>query len=209
MNERNEIAFARLADWVEGRLTEEEAKGVEGQVATAGEEIRANAAWLRVFTRVSKDTVLASPPPEMREGLRARFEAYAEERRQPGPLKRLMASLTFDSGLQTALAGVRTAAVHGSRRQLVYSTDMADIALTIHKRSADKDLDLTGQILADDELAPEPFSVQLLSGTKEIGITTTDDLGEFAFESIAPGKYEMLLSSDEVEIIMSPIELHA
>lgn len=209
MNERNEIDFARLADWAEGRLIEEEAQVVGEQVAKADEATRANAAWLRAFTQVSKDTVLASPPPEMREGLRTRFEAYAEERRQPGPLRRLVAGLTFDSGSRTALAGVRTAAMRGSQRQLVYSTDVADIALNIQKRSVDRNLDLSGQILPGDDLAPDSFSVQLLSGTKEIGITTTDELGEFAFQAIAPGKYEILLSSDEVEIIMSPIELHA
>ena len=37
-----------------------------------------------------------------------RFEAYAEERRGPGFLERLVAGLTFDSGLQPAF-GMRSA----------------------------------------------------------------------------------------------------
>lgn len=209
MRKKDAGDFARLADWVEGRLSEEEAQAVQEQVEVADEETRATVAWLRAFSRASEETVLASPPPEVRERLRVRFEAYAEGRRQPGLLEHLVARLSFDSGLQTALAGVRTAAVHGSPRQLIYSTDVADIALNIQKRSVGKDLDLSGQILPGEDVAPDSFSVQLLRGTEEVGITTTDDLGQFALESIAPGKYEMLLSADRVEIMMSPVELHA
>ena len=42
-----------------------------------------------------------------------------------------------------------------------------------------------------------------------MGTTATDELGEFAFEGVAPGEYQILLSGDEVEILISPVELRA
>ena len=83
---RKRIAFSQLADWVEGRLSEEEARVVEEQVAIADAATLADVAWLRKFVRATEDGVLESPPPEVRSTLVARFEAHAEGRRTPGLL---------------------------------------------------------------------------------------------------------------------------
>ena len=68
------LDFARLVDWVEGRLPEEEARAVEAQIDAADTATLADVAWLRAFALISKNTVIASPPPELREALIERFE---------------------------------------------------------------------------------------------------------------------------------------
>ena len=77
MAESQDMEFIRLVDWVEGRLSEGEARAVEERVA-ADSAARADVAWLRAFARVSEETVVASLPSEVREELIERFEAYAE-----------------------------------------------------------------------------------------------------------------------------------
>jgi hypothetical protein len=72
------LAFAQLVDWVEGRLPEEEARAVEARVEAGDPATLAEAAWLRAFALISENTVLASPPPEMRETLIERFEAKGQ-----------------------------------------------------------------------------------------------------------------------------------
>jgi hypothetical protein len=207
MSKRIEISFERLTDWVEGRLSEEEARAVEEQVAVAGEATRAEVQWLRAFTHVSGDTVLDVPSPEVREELIRRFDAYAEGRWSPGFLQRLVASLSFDSGLQPAF-GVRSAgSQEAAQRQLVYTTDAAEIALNIRPRPRDGSLDLDGQVFPTDDVDPASFSIQLLSNADEAGLIATDELGEFGFESVPPGTYQVLVSSDRVEILISPVEL--
>ena len=52
------------------------------------------------------------------------------------------------------------------------------------------------------------FSVQLLQSETELAITATDDLGGFAIEAIPPGVYEIILSSDRVEVSITPVELN-
>ena len=68
------LDFARLVDWVEGRLPEEEARAVEAQIDAANTATLADVAWLRAFALISENTVVASPPPEVRETLIERFE---------------------------------------------------------------------------------------------------------------------------------------
>ena len=205
MPKSEDVEFARLLDWVEGRLSEQEARAVQEQVAAAGSTTRADVAWMRAFARISEDTVITSPPSEVRDTLIDRFEAYAEGKQQPGFLKRLVATLTFVSNLQPA-PGLRAGGVLESQ-QLVYSTDTADVALTVHPRRSDELLDLDGQILLVNTTDSDAFGVQLLEGSSDVITTATNDLGEFTFKAVPPGVYEMLASSDRVEIQIPRLEL--
>ena len=204
---RKRIAFSQLVEWVEGRLPEKEARAVEEQVAVADAATLADVAWLRKFVSATEASVLESPPPEVRSTLIARFRAPAEGRRTPGLLKRVVATLTFDGGLRPAV-GVRSAGTQGARRQLVYSADDLDVALNFLPRARDKNFDIDGQILPRNDVELGSFSVQLLQSESELGITATDDLGAFAFESIPSGVYEIILSTDRVEVSIAPVELN-
>jgi hypothetical protein len=204
---RKRIVFSQLVDWVEGRLPEKEAQTVEEQMEVADSATLADVAWLRKFVSATEDSVLESPPPEVRSTLIARFRAHAEGRRTPGLLKRVVATLTFDGGLRPAV-GVRSAGTQGARRQLVYSADDLDVALNFLPRARDKNFDLDGQVLPRDDVELGSFSVQLLQSETELGITATDDLGAFAFESIPSGVYEIILSTDRVEVSIAPVELN-
>jgi hypothetical protein len=206
MPKSEDVEFAKLLDWVEGRLSEQEARAVERQVAAAGRATRAEVAWMRAFARISKDTVIASPPSEVRDTLIDRFETYAEGKQQPGFLERLVATLTFDSNLQPA-TGLRAAGITESQRQLVYSTDAADVAIIVRPRIRDGLLDVYGQILPSEATDSGVFGVQLLQGASEVATTATNDLGEFTFEAVSPGVYEVLTGSDRVEIQLPEVEL--
>ena len=200
------IDFETLANWAEGRLPEAEALAIERRLAEADEATRADAEWLGAFVRAAGEVVIEDPPPEQRAALAEAFEAYAEGSRQPGALRRLVAALSFGGGLQP-VAGVRSAG--GAEGQLVYTTEAADVALNFRRRPGNGKLDLDGQVFPNDGGEPEAFGVQILSGADEVGTTATDELGEFAFEGVAPGQYQILLSGEEVEILISPVDLRA
>jgi hypothetical protein len=206
MAESQDVEFTRLVDWVEGRLSEGEARAVEEQVA-ADSAARADVAWLRAFARISEETVIASPPDEVREELIERFEAYAEGKQHPGLLRRLVATLTFDGNLRPAL-GLRAGAVPEPQRQLVYSTDAADVALHVRPRPHDGHFDLNGQIFPVNSADSGTFGVQLLEGASEVATTATNDLGEFKFEAVSPGVYEVLASNERVEIRIPHVALN-
>jgi len=203
MPQPNTLTFARLLDWVEGRLSDEEQQAIAEQLASAGAATHATLEWLRKFRAVSADIVLESPPPELRAQLAERFAAHTW--RGPGLLQRLVATLTFDSSLQPALAGVRSAGV--PPRQMIYATQIIDVALHIERRPFDQGFDINGQVFPKSTVAPSDFGAQLLHGSLEVAAAGVDDLGEFAFEALQPGRYDIALANDRYRVVLAQIEL--
>lgn len=208
----NSPSFARLMDWLENRLPESEANLIADYVAQADDGIRATVDWMRAFLRTSAGTVLVEPPNTARQAVFGAFEAYARERRTPNVLQRLVARLApsiGSSGPGLAMTGTRGVSVPVSRRQLLYYTDIADVILNVRLRPQDRQFDLNGQLLAIHVALSDIFVVQLVQNTSEHGITATNELGEFAFEGVVPGIYEIVLSSMQYEIVVAPVELKA
>jgi hypothetical protein len=205
---KERVDFSLLVDWVEGRLPEDEVRAVEEQVSRADSRTLDDVAWLRKFVKAADNAVLESPPQEVRDALMARFEAHVKGRQTPGFLTRVLASLTFDSNLRPAV-GLRAAGAQLARRQLVYSADAFDVALNFRSRVLDKYVDLEGQLFPRDDKELEPFVVQLLQVGTERALTATDELGSFAVRDIPPGTYEMVLSTDTLEISIAPVALSA
>lgn len=200
MSKPDNTEFARLVDLAEARLLGDWA-------ADTDDETRAVIDWLRAFVWVSENKVLAVPPPELHDELVARFEAHAEAERQPGLLRRLVATLSFDSGLQPAL-GLRSADAANSR-QLFYISEAADVALSLRSRPGGS-VDVDGQIFPrESEAEHRSFSVQLLGQAEtSFATTATADLDEFAFEDVPADVYELVLGGEQIEIRVPGVELH-
>jgi hypothetical protein len=204
-NDRH-VDFGRLADWLEGRLTTDEARSVQEAVAASDSATLADVAWLRRFFRATEGALIEAPPQELEGALVETFEAHARDRRAPGLFRRVLAGLAFDSNLQPA-AGLRAVGGQQARRQLIYHADAFDLALNLLARDADNDLDIDGQVLAREDGEPELVSVQLLRDGNELALTVTDDMGSFAFRRVAPGAYELVLSAESVEVSIQPVDV--
>src|SRR5687767_12859969 len=181
MNESNTPRFSDLLDWLEGRLPADKARVVAERLQSADAATQADLDWLRLFLQARHSVQFASPPPSVRERLRQAFAAYAEAREPPGPFQRWLATLTFDSRAQPVTAGVRSAAEEGQQRQLIYTTEAAEIALTVQSILPDKNFIVTGQIFPMGDTPTHTFSIQLLHDAGEVALATTDELGEFTF----------------------------
>ncbi|HUF39505.1 MAG TPA: hypothetical protein VMN57_13350 [Anaerolineales bacterium] len=201
--------FSRLLDWLEGRLDETDARELEDRLRSADPAAEADLDWLRAFLDSAEAARATTPPPEVRRDLVQKFTAFARERRAPGLFDRLVAALTFDSALASAPAGIRSVHTEGKQRQLIYETDLAEIALNIFPNSDDENLTLSGQIYPRRSLELVGLSVQIIDpdGPAQKGLTTSDDLGEFMLEGIPPGRYAILISSDGFEIALPEIHL--
>lgn len=211
------LTFERLLDWVEGRLSEQDAGQVAAQVAQADDETRATVAWLRDFQAVSARVTLSDPPANVRETMLRRFREHEQvkERQQPSLFRRLIAQLTFDSGWSLATAGVRAVNGLGNQRQIVCSTDAADVVLNTQPAKGGSTLDVLGQVMLTGEMpedvtnvhVDDHFVVQLLRDEVEVGMTRADDMGEFTFQAVPPGTYGFVVSSARLEIETPTIEL--
>lgn len=205
-NAEKKITFARLVDWIDGRLSEHEARVVEEAVAGADAETLADVAWVRKFRAAAESVATESPSQETRESLIEEFEARTRDRWGPRLVERVLDGLTFDSNLQPA-AGLRTWGAGRSRRQLIYHTDAFDLAVNLLSRGSDNDLDLDGQVLPLEGGEQDLFSVQLLHDGDEVALSTIDELGRFTVERIPPDSYELILSADRGELSIEPFDM--
>lgn len=206
MKSKTNIDFARLLAWLEGNLRAEEAQLLATQIEQADEETQATFTWLQTFFQTREESTIAAPSPEVHALLTRQFEAYAQARRHPGLIQRLLGTLSFDSKLRPATASFRTAGPDLAPRQLVYSTEALDVTINLQWRE-DETLSLTGQIFTENEMTSDTFVIQLVQGTREIAITSTDALGEFEFHPIHAGAYDLIVSSDQTEVLIPAIEM--
>jgi hypothetical protein len=207
MNKSNVPRFSELLDWLEGRLPPDKARAVAERLQSADAATQADLDWLRLFLQARQSVQFASPPPRVRETLRRAFAAYAEAREPPSPFQRWLATLTFDSRAQPVTAGLRSAAEEGQQRQLIYTTEAAEIALTVQSILPDKNLIVTGQIFPMGDIPTQTFSIQLLRDAGEVALATTDELGEFTFADLPAGEYHMVVSTALYEVFIPSVLL--
>jgi len=205
MSPQTPIPFETLADLVEGHLSESEAAEVRKRLADADPRTQADLAWLQALAAFGQAMPLEAPPQRVREALRTHFRLWAEERRPPSLLQRLVAQLTFDSRLQPALVGVRGGLIDPD--QLLYTTDLMDIELHLLP-SGQGLVRILGQALPrDPDLDLADCAVQLLAGEQELGLTSTNELGEFTFEVIPGNDHTFFFVSEEGEIALEHVDL--
>jgi hypothetical protein len=207
MNDSKNSRFSELLDWLEGRLPPEEAQVVTERLETADTATQADLDWLRLFHQVRQSIQTALPPPSVRATLQERFAAYAETRELPGLFQRLLAMLTFDSRTQLVTVGLRSVADDTEPRQLIYTSESAEIVVTIQPTLPDKNFTVTGQIFPLRDTPADAFSVQLLKDVREVGLVAADDLGEFTFTNLPAGEYSMVVSAGEYEVVISSLYL--
>jgi hypothetical protein len=207
MNESNAPTFSELLDWLEGRLPPDKARAMAERLQSADAATRADLDWLRLFLQTRQSVHFASPPPGVRETLRLAFAAYAEAREPPDPFQRWLATLTFDSRAQPFTAGLRSAVEEGQQRQLIYTTEAAEIALTIQSILPDKNFIVTGQIFAMGDTPTDAFSIQLLRDAQEVALAATDELGEFTFTDLPAGEYNIVVSAGQYELVIPSVLL--
>ena len=207
MNESNIPSFSEMLDWLEGRLPPDEAQAVAERLQAADAATQADLDWLRLFLQARQSIQFASPPPSVRETLKQRFATYAEAREPPGPLKRWLATLISDSRAQPVTAGLRSAAEEGQQRQLIYTTEAAEIALTVQSILPHKNFIVTGQIFPMADTPTDAFSIQFLRDAQEVALASTDELGEFTFSDLPAGEYHMVVSAGQYEVVIPSVLL--
>ena len=136
---------------------------------------------LRQTIGLMRADTLENPPSTLVERVRNVFPSHTKSRKPaPSFVRRVVASLSFDSLTAAPAFGLRSQTDGG--RQLIYSTETADIELRVSPEN-----EVAGQILGvtcehgEVNLAGESFSAS----------ATLNELCEFSFGSVPAGTYKI------------------
>lgn len=142
-------------------------------------ECYATAGMLRRVAQTAASDRRCEPPRH----LVAAAESIFPSREIPGSLKRLVASLSFDSLAGTLPVGVRS--LRPESRHLVYRAGQYCVDILVDGNPAAKTLTLTGHVVseADPGASLGPVKAIALSGQRVIASAMANDLGEFSLTS--------------------------
>jgi len=189
------ISFTELAD-VADEQSQPAAKTLQ-HLATCShcakelQSLRQAIGWMRI------DDV-ENAPASLIENAKAMFRGRGANR-EPSRLARVLAALTFDSHTAKPAFGLRSTTT--PERQLVYSTEMADIDLRVSPQSGE--WEIAGQILGASQSGGK---VKLESDSFSAS-ADLNELAEFSFQSVPSGIYSMFAHLPELEIEIPPLQL--
>ena len=193
----NDFTWETMMDWIEGRLdsrlSDQDAQRLEAALAAASDATQADATWLRAFYKLSASVPFKHLSDGARQKLRTQFEQLqTAQRPESQPLAALsrafrvwVASLTLDSWT-TPLVGVRHGEGTRDSRQLIYTTELAEVALNIRPHSQTGAFDLRGQIFASTAMNLQSVSAQLVQN-QLFRQAYISDLGNFVFGNVLAG----------------------
>ena len=193
-------SFALLADLAEGRLTAEETATarahLEGCEPCAGQAAELE----RVTGLMRADTSEDAPRDVVFDAVRL-FRSRAAKAETPGLLRRLVASLSFDSGARTPAYGLRSGATAAAPRQLLFSAGALDVDLRL--APSGEGWSVSGQVLGECAGG----RAELFAGGASAARADLNDLCEFTLPAVPAGAYTLRLTLDDAEIEVPGLSL--
>ena len=164
---------------------------------------------MQPITRLTDDELLAQlqqaiaalpdAPAALLRAAHALWNAPPVATPRAGGMRRLLATLSFDSRTTTAPAlGLRSAS--SPTRHWLFSTEGRDIDVRAAPDGAT--WQVSGQVLGPDAAGLVRLAAADGAQRREVAL---GDLGEFRFESVTAGLQVLTLQFDDLEIVLPPV----
>jgi hypothetical protein len=193
------ISIETLADLAEDRL---ESKAREAALVHLSTCPACDSALLQVrnLTHLMRSDRPEDVPGEV---LNAAIEIFSRplQLTAPSSLRRIVATLTFDSFKSTPAFGMRSGQT--SSRQLLYSAEESDLDLRITVQN--DQCVVAGQVLRDGCIE----GLVEISGASGSAETSLNELCEFIFPALPLGNYQLRVKMGDVEIEVPELEFTA
>lgn len=182
----------QLLDFAQGRAEPALVDQIQAHLVSGCARCQSELVWIRKLVRLTASDESVEPPPWVLRRAIGLFQILSQPP-APSLLQRLVASLVFDSLTQPQMAGVRQSS--STARQILYRAGDWDVDLSLEAAEESETVDITGQVLKA-EASPEEVAgipVHLTQAGNIVLSTQTDRLGEFTFDRVPRGTYELNL----------------
>jgi hypothetical protein len=184
-----------MVDLAEGRLEAPAVQAAEAHLHTCTKCRAAMAGVQKMLVTLMDDSLLAPPPAVVARALQAFRPAAPAESAAQIFVRKLLAVLTFDSGMAPAY-GLRSGPA--PVRQMLFTVEEFDIDLRID--SSGRGWRVAGQLLGGS--AGGEVKLSGPSGNYSAPLT---ELGEFVLEPLAPGMYRLSIVMPDIELALPEI----
>jgi putative zinc finger protein len=186
-----------LINYMDGTASDVEKSALEGHVMNCAECAEVKQEFQALMVRLQEDSSFEPPVELVQWGLNL-FQPIMQP--QVGGLRRLIASLIFDTYDQPMLAGVRRVGV--PPRQLLFRAGDVDVDVKIESMEANDRITLVGQVLSNAAKFFDNTPVKLESHGIVRYRTRTNVVGEFSFDEVPKDTYHLSVDLPEGQITL-------
>jgi hypothetical protein len=134
------------------------------------------------------------------------FESHGPQP-QPSLWQRITAFLVFDSLAQPVPVGIRK--TDQAARQILYRAGQWDVDLSFEPGDAPETINVTGQVIRQQNTPQNVagISVYLLQDEQILASTTADSIGEFTFDHIVNGTYDLKIHTGDEQLWIEQMDV--
>ncbi len=187
-----------LVDYMDDRVSGEGKLAVESHLSDCRDCAELTEELRMLVLRLQEDTSF-EPPAELVQWGVSLFQPLLQPS-TGGKLRKLIASLVFDTFDQPLLAGVRR--VGAPPRQLLFRAGDVDVDVKIESMEANDRITLVGQVLSTTAKFFDNTPVKLESHGIVRYRTMTNLVGEFSFDEVPKDTYHLSVDLPEGQITL-------
>jgi len=192
------ISTEDLVDYMDGRVSDEGKLAIEHHLSKCSDCAELNAEIRLLVIRLQEDTTF-EPPAELVQWGVSLFQPLLQPS-TGGKLRKLIATLVFDTFDRPVLAGVRR--VGAPPRQLLFRAGDVDVDVRIESMEANDRITLVGQVLSTTAKFFDNTPVKLESHGVVRYRTMTNLVGEFSFDEVPKDTYHLSVDLPEGQITL-------
>jgi hypothetical protein len=187
-------------EYREGHLTEESKAMIDSHLAHCAECSQMNKELQEFVIWLESDSSFEPPADVLQWGMSLFQPLLQTKESVGGKVRRIVASLVFDTFDEPALAGVRR--VGAPPRQLLFRAGDVDVDVKIESVETNDRISLVGQVLSNNEKFFDNTPVKLESHGMVRYKTMTNFVGEFVFDEVPKDTYHLSVDLPEGQITL-------
>ena len=192
------VTIEEIVTYTDGKASDAERIFLESHTMTCSDCNDLCKEFQTLLVRLREDSTYEPPSESVEWGINL-FQPIVQPQAS-GNLRRLIASLVYDTYDQPMLAGVRH--VSAPPRQLLFRAGEVDVDVKIESTEANDRIALAGQVLSNDIKFFDNTPVKLESHGIVRYRTRTNSVGEFSFDDVPKDTYHLSVDLPEGQITL-------
>jgi len=191
------LSAENLMNYMDDKASGTERSTAETHLASCGDCAELKVELYNLTLQLREDSLFEPPAQVVQWGM-SLFQPVVQQ--AGGKLRKIIASLVFDTYDQPMLAGVRR--VGAPPRQLLFRAGDVDVDVKIESMEANDRITLVGQVLSGAEKFLDNTPVKLESHGIVRYRTRTNVVGEFTFDEVPKDTYHLSVDLPEGQITL-------